>query len=214
MKLEIIRLENQLMSSNTYIIVDDNSKSCIIIDPGDRKAERVRKHIIERSVEVEHIILTHTHPDHCMGTDTLKRIYPNVPVVYHDDKFKEREFKLFFRLLQDVDESSFNLVPSDIDLQDDTIINWHGHIIKLIMTPGHSAGSICIDIDNALFTGDTMIPFPPFFNGRGSDKEEWMNSINKIFKRYDGGTIIYPGHGEALTIDAWIANNAYSKYKQ
>lgn len=214
MKLEIIRLENQLMSSNTYIIVDDNSKSCIIIDPGDRKAERVRKYIIERSVEVDHIILTHTHPDHCMGTNTLKRIYPNVPVVYHDDKFKEREFKLFFRLLQDVDESSFNLVPSDIDLQDDTIINWHGHIIKLIMTPGHSAGSICIDIDNALFTGDTMIPFPPFFNGRGSDKEEWMNSINKIFKRYDGGTIIYPGHGEALTIDAWIANNAYSKYKQ
>lgn len=101
-----------------------------------------------------------------------------------------------------------------MDLHEDTIINWHGHNIKLLLTPGHSVGSICIDIDGTLYTGDTLIPFPPYFNGRGSDIEEWEKSVNTIVDRYKSETMVFPGHGEVLTLGDWKANKEYSEYKK
>lgn len=214
MALRIIRFENCQMNSNTYIIVDDISKACIIIDPGEERAVKEVKYLKENLLTLEYVFLTHTHPDHCLGANSLKDLYANVPLVYHDDKFKEREFKLFFRLLQDDRKRTFQLMSSDMDLHEDTIINWHGHNIKLLLTPGHSVGSICIDIDGTLYTGDTLIPFPPYFNGRGSDIEEWEKSVNTIVDRYKSETMVFPGHGEVLTLGDWKANKEYSEYKK
>lgn len=213
MNLEIIRLENQLMSSNCFIVVDNLSKSCIIIDPASEKSEREIKYIEEKSLHLDYIILTHAHADHCWGVNILKKKYPDMRLVFCDDKYQKREIMLFFRMWHEDEFYNYDLLPADIIIVNNTEWSWHGYIIKFVQTPGHSLGSMCIDIDGNLFTGDTMMPFPPYFNGRGSNKEEWAGSVKMIGAMYSPETKIYPGHGEEMILGEWIGNENYTRYK-
>lgn len=77
--------------------------------------------------------------------------------------------------------------------------------IKFLLTPGHSYGSMCIDIDGLLFTGDTIMPFKPYFNGRDSNEEDWKKSISLVESQYTDATLVYPGHGDVLTLGEWKA---------
>lgn len=215
MKLEIIRLENQLMNSNCFIVVDNLSKSCVIIDPASEKSEREIKYIEEKSLHLDYIIVTHAHADHCWGVNTLKDRYPETKIVYSAACYKnmKRSIMLFFKMWHEDETYNYKLMPADIAIDCNTEWNWYGHVIKFVLTPGHSLGSMCIDIDGKLFTGDTMMPFPPYFNGRGSNEDEWDISVKMMVEMYDSGTEIYPGHGEILTIGEWKANKEYSEHK-
>ena len=95
-------------------------------------------------------------------------------------------------------------MPADIIIKTDKdTLNWNGIDIHFIMTPGHSYGSMCIDIDGMLFTGDTIMPFPPYFNGRDSNEDDWKHSIAMIESKFPDDTMIYPGHGGILTLGEW-----------
>ena len=83
---------------------------------------------------------------------------------------------------------------------------WNRKIIHFVMTPGHSKASMCIDIDGMLFTGDTIMPYKPYFNGRDSNQDEWNESIKIIINKYNDETQINPGHGEALSLLEWKRN--------
>jgi glyoxylase-like metal-dependent hydrolase (beta-lactamase superfamily II) len=69
---------------------------------------------------------------------------------------------------------------------------------------------MCIGLDEMLFTGDTIMPFKPYFNGRDSNEDDWIDSIARIRSSYNGSTIIYPGHGDKLTLEEWTGN--FSKF--
>ena len=211
--LIIHRFENPLMNSNTYVIVDGQNKSSIIIDPASERSERVIGFIKDNSLTLEYVLITHIHPDHCLGVNSLKKAYPKHTLIYHQDKFQKREFKLFFRLVKDDAESLFDIAPADIFVQDYMVLPWYERSIKILMAPGHSEGSIVIDVDGLLFTGDTIIPYPPFFNGRGSNKKDWVQTINIICECYNENTLIYPGHGNVLTLGEWQSNENYSIVK-
>ena len=66
---------------------------------------------------------------------------------------------------------------------------------------------MCIDVENMLFTGDTIMPFKPYFNGRDSNEDDWKMSIKKINSSFPQETIIYPGHGDCLTLKDWNESN-------
>ena len=94
--------------------------------------------------------------------------------------------------------------PADMLIRgNEELLCWHNHSINFVMTPGHSFGSMCFDIDGSLFTGDTIMPFKPYFNGRDSNEKNWKTSISMIFNKYTDDTIIYPGHGDNLTLGEW-----------
>ena len=215
MNLKIIRLENQLMNSNCFIVVDCHSKSCIIIDPASEKSEREIKYIEEKFLHLDYIIVTHAHADHCWGVNTLKDRYPETKIVYSAACYKnmKRSIMLFFKMWHEDETYNYNLMPADIAIDSHTEWNWHDHNIKFVLTPGHSLGSMCIDIDGKLFTGDTMMPFPPYFNGRGSNEEEWDISVTMMVEKYDSETEIYPGHGDVISVGEWKANKEYSEHK-
>ena len=80
--------------------------------------------------------------------------------------------------------------------------------MTIVFTPGHSFGSICIDIDGNLFTEDTIMPFKPYFNGRDSNQDDWDLSIRKIKDTYSLKTFIYPGHGEAFELEKYTYDRA------
>ena len=76
-------------------------------------------------------------------------------------------------------------------------------LMEIIFTPGHSYGSVCINIDGNLFTGDTIMPYKPYFNGRDSNQDDWELSIMKIKEAYYKETAVYPGHGDQLLLGEW-----------
>lgn len=209
--IEVIQLKNELLESNCFMVVDTKYGSCIIIDPASEESKSEKKYIDEKKLRLEYVILTHTHADHCWGANILKNNYKDSKLVYHDDKYMKREMMLFFRMWHEDENYSFDLTPADIQIEIDTEWKWQGHKLRFILTPGHSVGSICIEIDGNLFTGDTIMPFPPYFNGRGSDRFEWEKSVKKLVGIYKPDTKIYPGHGEALTLGEWMSNENYSK---
>lgn len=213
--MEIVQLENQLAKSNCFIIVDWDSKACIIIDPASRDSEKEIEFIERHSLTLDYIFMTHGHADHCWGVNSLRNAYSNVQLVCSEachQKMK-KEVNLFFRLYIDDPEYKYEVAPADMQIEkDNELLDWHGNEIHFVLTPGHSPDSLCIDIDGKLFTGDTIMPYPPYFNGRGSSKEEWTKSVQRIEEMYEPNTEIYPGHGDVITLGEWT-NSEYSKTK-
>ncbi len=214
--MEIVRYDNQLAGSNCFMITDWDSKSCIIIDPASEKAEREIAYIGKNGLTLDYIILTHGHADHCWGVNALRKAHPGLKLVYSEacKLTMKREIRLFFQLYSPIHDYQYEMEPAEIQIKENNeTLNWHLHLVELILTPGHSPGSMCIYVEGNLFTGDTMMPFPPYFNGRGSSVDDWDRSVKTITERFSPDTKIYPGHGAVITLEEWKNNKEYSNHK-
>ncbi len=206
MSLDVKCLENELMKSNCYIVTDVISRSCAIIDPASEKSEREIDYIEENGLHLDYILLTHEHSDHTWGANSLKEKYSDAKIVCSElcEKYARKSSKAYFLLYYNKKGYRYELMPADIIIHsDEDILNWRNVEIHFVLTPGHSYGSMCIDIDGMLFTGDTIMPFEAYFNGRDSSEEDWIKSITKISERYSHEFEIYPGHGAPLSISMW-----------
>ena len=212
MSLEVKCLENELMKSNCYILTDVASKSCVIIDPASEKSEREIDYIDNNGLHLDYILLTHEHSDHTWGANSLKEKYPEAKIVCSElcEKYAKKSSKAYFLLYYNKKGYRYKLMPADIIIHsDEDVLNWRDVEIHFVMTPGHSYGSMCIDIDGMLFTGDTILPFEAYFNGRDSNEEEWYNSIKQIAIVYCRDTLVYPGHGNPFVLNDWYLKNSF-----
>ena len=82
--------------------------------------------------------------------------------------------------------------------------------IRTVLTPGHSAGSICFSCDNVLFTGDVLfyrtVGNTDFYGGSRSDQ---INSVRRLYKLLPDSTVVYPGHGKFTDIGSGKKENKY-----
>lgn len=208
MALEVIQLENQLMKSNCYILVDRDSKSCVVIDPASEKSEREIAYIEEHNLRLNYIILTHEHADHTWGVNALKKKYNDAKLVCSElcEKHAKKTSKAYFLLYYDKKGYKYEMQPADVIIKLDTdILKWQDREFHFLITPGHSYGSMCIEIEGMVFTGDTIMPFEPYFNGRDSNKKDWIDSIRKIKTFLPNSSLLMPGHGETLSFDEWLS---------
>ena len=204
MSLKVERFINQLMTSNCYIVVDVASNHCLCVDPASEKSEREIEFIHLNELTLDYIILTHEHTDHTWGVNALTENFPDAKVicsaVCKDNLAKESQ--AYFRYYYN--NRNYNYTVNRVDIITEEINNkmlWLGHQIVFINTPGHSMGSICMDLDGCLFTGDTIMQVKPFINKRNGSKELYYQSLKKILDRYPTDTIIYPGHGEVFQLN-------------
>ncbi len=159
----------------SYIIGDEKSQEVFLIDPDNR--EMLMKQITSDQLKIKGIVLTHGHFDH-VGIAPKLSAELNIPVYLHfDDKYLLRQE---IKNLHDL-----SLIKS---------LKVGSLEIKVIHTPGHAAGAVCLYAENKLITGDTV------FVGRcgrtdivGSNREKLNQSIQKI-KKLPDHTEIYPGH--------------------
>ena len=79
--LKVERFINELMSSNSYLVVDEVSKHCICIDPASEKSLQEVARIEENELILDYILLTHEHTDHTWGVNALLKRYPKVEVI-------------------------------------------------------------------------------------------------------------------------------------
>lgn len=204
MSLKVERFINQLMTSNCYIVVDVASNRCLCVDPASEKSEREIEFIHLNGLTLDYIILTHEHTDHTWGVNSLTKNFPDAKVicsaVCKDNlpKGSQAYFRYYYN------NRNYNYTVNRVDIITEEINNkllWFGHQIVFINTPGHSMGSICMDIDGLLFTGDTIMQVKPFINKRNGSKELYYQSLKKLLELYPTETIIYPGHGEVFQLN-------------
>ena len=204
--LKIERFVNELMTSNCYVVYDDYTKKSIVIDPGSEKSLREIDFIEAHQLQLDYIIISHEHTDHNWGVNSLREKYPQSKMVCSEacNKIVKKTNRTYFLFYYDDRDYRYEIAPADkIISRDGDIISWDEHTICFVLTPGHSKGAMCICIDKMIFTGDTIMLFKPYFNGRDSNENDWIVSISKINNMFQEDTVIFPGHGETLTLKEW-----------
>lgn len=191
------------MSSNCYVVVDEESRHCLCIDPASEKSEREIEYIKHNGLTLDYIILTHEHTDHTWGVNSLTEHFPKTKVICSAvcKQNLRQEFQAYFLLYYD--NPDYQYTVCNVDLTSEELgnkLNWSGYKIDFIYTPGHSLGSVCLLLDGLLFTGDTILQSKPYINKRNGSKEKFKHSIAMILNGFNADQVIYPGHGEVFTL--------------
>lgn len=198
------------LEANCYIFGDDKTKEVVVIDPGGDAAGIIEV-INNNKLKVLAIINTHGHIDHTFDNKVLKE-YSKSPLLIHEDD--SRMLTSSFHNLSDFLGYEISVIPPDRFLKDNEIIKTGSFELKVIHTPGHTQGSISLEIagKEIIFTGDTL-----FAGGigrtdlPGGSEKTLFSSINKRLLIYPDNTIIYPGHGPSSTIGKEKKYNSFLK---
>lgn len=197
---------------NSYIIYDDTNEA-VIID-GATSNQQEEKLIIDfvkdNNLNIKYIINTHAHVDHVCGNYFLKTNF-NSPIVMNFNDIKLLDLFEYHAILFSL--SKINKPPNpDIDAKDQNLIKFGNTELKVIHTPGHTQGCICLycEKENFLMTGDTIFKSSI---GRtdleGGNFEQLINSITTQIIVLPKKTIIYPGHGESTSVKDEIQKNPF-----
>lgn len=190
--MKIIRIVNSFFMSNTFVLTDENSNDCWLVDVGDM--EPIVEAIGER--QVRGVLLTHTHYDHLYGINKLVERFPEC-VIYTSQHGKEGLFsdKLNFSRYHD-DPIVFEGKYVEVLEEGDEVLLFPYVVLKAIYTPGHDWSCMSYYMDDIIFTGDSYIPnIKVVTTLPKSNKLEAQVSLDRIMdlcKTRD----MYPGHGE------------------
>ena len=190
--MEIKIFEAGPLSANNYLLTDGDE--AVLIDCSGVKAE-----IIDAldGKKLKYILLTHGHFDHILGVNEMKEKTGAKVLVNESDVDRMKECS---DIMQSFGFGSVETPVADEYLTDGEIIRFGNTEIKVIYTPGHTQGSVCYQVDDKLFSGDTL--FKDCF-GRcdlpGGDFSKIQTSIKDILFELDENTTVFPGHGEKTT---------------
>lgn len=191
-------------AENTYVVYDDGSKECVIIDPGCSNAGEENElfgFIDSHRLKPLEVVNTHGHIDHIMGNESVKKRY-GIKVAAHpnvkNDFLRSQQQAAMFGL-----SFSGECELPDVDLEDGEIIEIGESTLEVISTPGHAIGSISLYamMEGWVFTGDALFCRSI---GRtdlpgGNYEQLRTNIIERLFRLPDD-TEVYSGHGESTTI--------------
>lgn len=174
-----------------YIVACPSTKEALVIDPaGDE--ERVVNRIKEKGYHLNYIVNTHGHADHTCGNARVKEL-TGAKIVMH---------KLDDRLFNNDDGQNtarqWGFAPSppaDLHVDEGRDIVVGNVALKVLHTPGHSPGGICLLGEGNVFTGDTLFVGAI---GRtdlaGASMPQFMQSIKEKLLTLPNDTVVWPGH--------------------
>lgn len=172
--MEIKHLIVGPLLTNCYILI--SNKGAAVIDPGGG-LKKILEEIEKSKTKLKYIILTHSHWDHALAVLKLKE-------------------KTGAKILIHKEEKNFIKFEVDQFLEEGEEIKIGEISLKVIHTPGHSKGGICLLEKDFIFTGDTLFEDS---HGRtdlpGGSQKEMENSLKKLEKILKPKMKIYPGHG-------------------
>ncbi len=187
--MNIIKIPVGSMQQNCYILYD--SGEGIIVDPG-AEGEKILSKI--GNLNIKYVVLTHNHFDHVGAVDTVCEKTGARLAIHKDDIPQLTAFPDIFRFAKPPEKKV------DLSLSDGDIINFGNSEIRIMHTPGHTAGGISLISHQGIFCGDTL-----FFEsiGRtdfpGGNFEALLASVNKILS-FPDDTVLYSGHGSDTTV--------------
>ncbi len=192
--------------SNCYLLVADGTdgkRHCAIVDPS-APASIILDRVSMMGAVLDLIIMTHGHFDHIYELNSLKDATGAEICIHRDDAemLSDGQKNAYFLFLG----KDLTTYAADRLLEHGDELKIGRESLKVISTPGHSKGSICLLGDGFMITGDTL-----FAEGYGrcdlygGDRRALVSSLLSL-KNYDPTLIIYPGHGESETLCRALQN--------
>lgn len=185
------------LETNCYVVADEATGRCAIVDPGDDGAA-VAQWLAQQQLTPAYLFLTHGHYDHVGGIADLRAEYPDLPVYVH-----AADTALPPQLRRGL--SWTNTYGEGDTLTMDSIP------FRVLHTPGHTPGSVCLVAGTLLLSGDTLFAgscgrtdFP------GGSWQQMLTSLKKL-AQLEGDYTVLPGHGGATTLQTERDTNPYMK---
>lgn len=217
-----------LLQCNCHVVGDPVTREAIVIDPGD-DVETILEVIARHGLKVRAILITHSHIDHVIGLKRLREA-TGAPVMMHEADlalYKEIEMQAEW-----IRWATPELSEVDEFLSEGKSIRWGKHELRVMHTPGHTKGSVCLylphdenmvaaatssapkpaalRVPGLLFAGDTL------FAGSIGRTDLWDGSMKEIMRSLQikvlalpDETIVFPGHGPATTIGVERETNPF-----
>ncbi|MCK8827563.1 MBL fold metallo-hydrolase [Natroniella acetigena] len=193
---------------NCYIVADEETKEAVVIDPG-AEGDRILEVVNTNDLQVKYVINTHGHSDHIgANLDIIEATDAELLIHQDDVEFLQNpDLNLSFFIGQagkELESPSANRL-----LQEGERIEVGNLTFEVLHTPGHTPGSICLRLDDNLFSGDTL-----FAMGIGrvdlpqGSHQALKRSLTKILAIEDD-LKLYPGHGPSSTLEEAKEKNSY-----
>ena len=193
----IEKLEVGPIMANCFILGCEETKEAVVIDPGD-DADRILMALAKLELKVKYLINTHGHFDHVGANKRMKEVTQATLAIHPEDAHMLQELgqsAAMFGL------SAENSPEPDQLLNDGDTVSFGKITLKVIHTPGHSRGGICLHTEGHLFAGDTLFAGSI---GRtdlpGGNYDTLIASIKDKLLSLDGDTVVYTGHGPETSI--------------
>lgn len=195
--MKIFRIPIETVLSNCYLLVDEDTSDCAVIDPGG-EPEKVMGFIEKHDLRPQCVLLTHGHYDHTGGVGAFLERWPDLPVCIHPLELSKKD--RFYHFLPPVSCAVKEIHENDH-------IQVGGLEVTVLETPGHTEGGISFCAEGILFTGDTLLAGTV---GRtdlpGGSEVRLVESLKRL-EHLERDIQIYPGHGEPTCMAAERANN-------
>lgn len=187
------------LETNCYVVTDEQTLSCAVIDPGD-ESNTILDYLEENRLRCRAILLTHGHFDHVGAAEAVAEETGATVYMNRRDDLGGSDPHLPFTL------------PEGGEYYDDgDSVEIDSLRFEVLATPGHTPGGVSLRCGEALFTGDTL------FRGScgrtdlsGGDMDEELRSLKKLCS-LPGDYEVYPGHMDSSTLDRERALNYYCR---
>jgi hydroxyacylglutathione hydrolase len=190
---------------NCSILVCEKTKEAVVIDAGD-EFDRIESALKKLDVKVKYSIHTHAHLDHIGAAGDLKKYDPKIQIALHKD---DEDLYLMLQKQGELFGIEYQPPPPlDKRLVDEETLQIGENTLKVIHTPGHSPGGICLHFNEGvlgdepvIFSGDTLFQQSI---GRtdlwGADHRQLIKSIKQRLFTLPEDTLVLPGHGGTTRI--------------
>lgn len=203
--MNVISMSVGLLGANCYILYDDN-KEAVVIDPGGNGEDILAK-IQQKELVLRYIIITHGHFDHIDAVKLIKERTGAIIAIHKLDAENLIDANKNLSSSMGVESVQVN---ADMLLDRGDVIRLGNIQCKIVHTPGHSKGGVCVLVPGAVFTGDTLfqgsVGRTDFWDG---DSRQLLRSIKEHLLVLDDETIVYPGHGSKTTIGTERSANPF-----
>lgn len=196
-----------MLRTNCYIVGDEETKTCAVIDPGAR-IDKIMKAVEELGYEVKLVLLTHAHYDHVLAAPELIRRTGAKLYLHKKDEWLLSEDEA---VSYGSRSEGYTVPHVDGWLKEGQDIVLGKTVLHVLHTPGHTAGSVTFLCEDSMFSGDTLFHTCCGRTDLESGSMEDMLVSLKRLAQLPGNYRVYPGHESMTSLDYERQYNLYMK---